>query len=253
MLSLSSHFPFSKVRTKAAAEFDQELRNTFETLTQNSDAQLKDSIHYLLFRHKDRFCMSSAWLIAKDLGIKTQHLSPALCALEFIRIAVGTAVASTTAADNSNNYMDKSMTQQAILSLCGMAQELIYNRMSNPEVRDQERQALSQIFGMSLAPLHIFSSVKRDRACPIFEATGMLFDVAIVSSGTKVPATKDSFRKFFKKLGLLVELADEERPEIDLIKTVESEIFEEASIFGIKNSVFEIIEPLTELFEDQLQ
>ncbi len=290
MLPISCHFPFTPARQRALQESDRELREAFELLTSGADPGLKDAVHYSLFRVKDRFCMSAAWLISQELGIPSTQVGPALCALEMVRCAIGTPHVTRptrASAGLSQNFIDPRLTLEAAVCLIAMASDLVLSRKHNPEMTDSERALLAGLLGSTLSPLQTYSKIHAEArsrrrqegfssatCCPFFEAAGIILDTAAAS---RAPETggENRMREFFRKLGLLSCLTAELRPKetgneelvtladssqdlpwpqvMDLVKTLEAEILEDSVKFGIRSATVEAVTPLTSLFETQLQ
>lgn len=277
-------------RQRALQKSDHELREAFDLLTAGADPGLKDAIHYSLFRIKDRFCMSAAWLVSQELGIPSTRISPALCALEMIRCALGTQYAMRPmrgSAALSQNFIDPRLTLEAAICLLAMASDLVLSHEHNPEMTDSERAQLAGLWGSTLSPLQAYSKIHakahaRGRhgdffstnGCPVFEAAGIILDTAAASRapGTEAP---NRMRDFFRKLGILSCLTAELRPEetgneelsalagssqdlpwtqvMDRVKTLEAELLDDSAKFGIRSSAVEIVTSLASLFETQLQ
>ncbi|MBI2606264.1 MAG: hypothetical protein HYW49_09315 [Deltaproteobacteria bacterium] len=290
MLPVSCHFPFTPARQRALQESDRELRAAFELLTSGTDSGLRDAVHYSLFRIKDRFCMSAAWLVSQELGIASTQIGPALCALEMVRCAIGTPHVTRPTRGSvglSRNFIDPRLTLEAAVCLIAMASDLVLSRKHNPEMTDSERARLAGLLGSTLSPLQAYSKIHAETRlkgrregfsaatdCPFFETAGIILDTAAASRAPEACAG-ERMRGFFRKLGRLSCLTAEFRPEetgnedlaaltdssqdlpwhqvMDLVKTLEAEILDDSAKFGIRASTIEIVTPLTSLFETQIQ
>lgn len=271
LLPINSSLPSTEQRIRAINECEKILITHFEFLTQSIDAEIKDAIHYTLFKVKDRFAMSSAFLIAEELEIPSTQIMPALCALEMLRCSLGTVAlpyGKTTIIKAEPQYIDPQLSQEAVLCLLSMASNLILSADLNPEIIEQERIEIAKLFNFTLSPLRIFSDfhsrVKKNQqryetlnelsklANPIWEAVGFLFD-------TIKENNQPVFKNFMSQFGLYIALINahfKKEPTsrmMDTIKTLESNIIEEAQNLKISKNVLDLISPLAKQFKAHLQ
>src|SRR4051794_16700786 len=80
--------PSSPSRAQALIELEPVLLEVFQTATIHMNHEVRDAMHYVLFSAKDRFCASTAWLLAPRFGVTTARLTRAICAIEILRCSL---------------------------------------------------------------------------------------------------------------------------------------------------------------------
>ncbi len=256
MLSIQTSFPLNTKRQKALYEFDKSLREYFDLLTKDSDPILRDNIHFHLFKVKDRFCATSAWIIAQDLNISLKTLAPIISALEMVRCAFG----ATEVIEKDDNQM----RLESVLSLISMATSLILDQSINSDLNDQQRAAITKLFTSTLSPIQIFSKQDEKEFHQIdsfFDATGFTFDL--------VSNKNLNLRDFFNRIGqysiLIQDFAQESSFDytnihhlswtqaMEKIKSLENDLFVNAKKLSIETTIHNLISPLSDLFKAKLQ
>lgn len=256
MLSIQTAFPLNQRRQKSLYEFDKSLRESFDFITKNSDPVLRDNIHFHLFKVKDRFSSSCAWIVAQDASIPQNKIAPVLSALEMVRCAFGAA--------ESIDKDDSQMKLESVLCLISMATSLVFDSQLNPELSEVERASITKLFTTTLSPIQIFS--KQDekefhQLDSFFDATGFVFDL-FSKDGKK-------YRDFFNRLGqysiLIQDFAQNTSFDytnihhlswtqaMEKIKTLESELKTDGKKLDIEKTVDQLISPLSDLFNIKLQ
>jgi hypothetical protein len=262
MNCIGSSYPFTPKRKQALADSEEMLRDYFYELTESSDPELKDAIHYLLFRLKDRLSLTLSWIIAQEIRLPLNQTAPLFASLEMTRCALG--IFSLNQKDNSTKiFIERYLIEQASLCLIGLASKLL---TQNTELKF----SALEIFSNTISPLKIFSNehksmkdktlyefrdfndktlknIQENLVCPFYEASGIIFS----------QITKDqNFTEIFKKIGLLVWCIDELEPDImvlPILKNIETEILDLGSKIGIKNLLKQEIKPLLSIFNSQIQ
>ncbi len=276
LLPLNSSFPASKKRLKKLDECEKALSEFHNRLTVDMDSELKDAIHYTLFRLKDRFSMSTAILIAEDLKIPSTQILPVFSALEMLRCALGTVTQNFTKTREKNEpqYIDPHLSQQAVVCLISMAATLALNPEINNEFTETERLNIAQLFSTTLSPLKIFTDFnqrnKRSNTRietleqilkfpnPIWQSLGYVFDI-VLASRTQDHDERSPYALFFNEVGAYSQLIEghlKKEPSarmLDIIKTLETRLLDQSKELEIEKAMSEVINPLSKLFQSQYQ
>lgn len=263
--------PSSPSRSQALIDFEPVLLKYFQNQTIHVEREVRDSMHYVLFSVGDRFCASTAWLIAPRLGISTERMAALACAVETLRCAQE----MKPRASAHTSALEPTLLDTAVLGLIPLAFELALTASSPLSALD--RAAAAVVLAKAASPSHFVkeqnpSSLSRiellklcqEKVSPAFQAIGEIFELLAQ------PATEPGRLSFwFKRLGLFALWIDEfmtnsqsplsltqnmALPEaMDLVKSLEGELLLRAKELNILGAAHEIIEPLADVLKTQLQ
>lgn len=228
--------PASPSRSQALVEFEPILLRVFEDLTATVNCEVKDAMHYALFSVEDRFCATAAWLLAPRLGIETSRLSTVLCAAETIRC-------SLLFKARAKNAFEPTLAEAASYGLIPLGFEIV--AASKQKMSTAEQIEVMRILARAASPAHL-----REKVSPVFRAVG---EILALFATTKEKA--EILPEWFSKLGLFAHSVDEftSNSDLELIKTVETELLEDARELRIQGAAHEIIEPLADTLKVRLQ
>ena len=272
--------PSSPSRSQALVAFEPLLLRTFQDLTRHVNREVCDAMHYALFSVKDRFSASAAWLIAPRLGIDAKKLERPLAAIETIRCAL-------LFKTENHKALEPTLTEAASYGLIPLAFEMIVTS-NEPILQDFEQTAATRILTQAASPVHVLSAIHkevailrdgfhsknellnliREKVTPTFKATGEVLKL-LASPSDKT----NRLPQWFQDLGLFAYAVDEITSHVkasspyglslrhymtpsealDVIKSLEAELLESASMMDIQGAAHEIIEPLADLLKTRLQ
>lgn len=272
--------PSSPSRSQALVEFEPVLLKTFQGLTQNVNREVRDAMHYALFSVKDRFCASSAWLIAPRLDIAASKLERPIAAIETIRCAL-------LFKTKNHKALEPALTEAAAYGLIPLAFEMLVTPATS-SLNDAEQTAAVRILAQAASPVHVLSAIHKEshvlregirsknelldliseKVTPAFNATGEILRLFAEPS-----ESLNRLPQWFQKLGLFAHMLDEfvspptassqnvislrhymTVPEtLDVIKSLETELLDSARAMELQGAAHEIIEPLADLLKTRLQ
>lgn len=283
--------PASPSRAQALNEFEPILLRNFQHKTTGVNPEVRDAMHYALFSVGDRFCTSAGWLIAPRLGVSVDRFSSAACAIETLRCSLAFKTRPTTQRTEREKFVEPALAEAASYGLIPLAFEMVLSNEDNA-LPPAERGPAAAILARAASPVHMLSALHREstilrdsirptisrqelydlsmeKVAPAFHAVGEMLTF-LASGNGRAPV---GLAPWFRKLGLFAHWVDElcspatsqrvstlalgrvmTLPEaMDLIKTVEAELFESARTLDIQGAAHEIIEPVAEILKTQLQ
>lgn len=280
--------PASPSRTQALIEFEPLLLHRFQSLARAIPSEIRDTMHYALFSTQDRFCISAAWLVAPRVGVSTERLSPAACAIETLRCAL----AFKLRLNGNDRLFEPAVVEAASYGLFHLAFQMVLS----PEqslLSDREQCSLASNIAKFASPMHMLlathhesqfahdtrSSLRTftrddlgrlqlEKVTPSFDTVGAA--LALLAPPSQLPEHRAvDLQTWFRKLGLFAQWMDEfgsngwspltrERilttaEAMDIVKSLEAELLDTSRALGIRDAAHELIEPLADMLKARLQ
>lgn len=257
------------MRRHALIDFESALLQTFEKIASSLEPEVRDLLHFALFSESDRLCLSSAWLIAPRAGVSLEKFRLAASSVEMLRCStlakerspistglIPLAFRTILCGEGPLSQSERAEIAAVLANDGSPLQALTALQIEQRTAREGIRNLITR---NDLKAFHLLKI-----GAP-YRAVGQTLEYLTSRSDLKNGRLTD----WFVKLGLfaywvydfLVPTSSAYSlnhlmtyPEaMDLIKSQEAELFELSRKLDLHDAASEIIIPLADLLNSQLQ
>lgn len=171
-----SRLPSSPSRTQALVAFEPALLKAFQIATEDVDPEIRDVMHYALFSVTDRFCITSAWLLAPQLAVSPDRFALPAVALETLRCStvfktrprgqagradLGLGGYGGGSVSPSERYVEPALSEAATYGLVALAFQILLSNPSGSLAFD-ERARVAAILSKTASPVRVLTALHRE-------------------------------------------------------------------------------------------